>query len=94
MFYHNKLITHTIGDNTMLKPLETIINNPDDKPYIPQAASDYIQGRLNASLLYTSGKIDELKKQGASESYILGFITGCEHASNLIDFMQFRDKED
>lgn len=78
----------------MLKQIETLFENPEDKPDIALETAEYLQVRLNASFLYASNKIAELKNKGASESYILGFITGCEYASNIIDYIQQKDDDE
>ena len=38
----------------MLKPIEHILNNPNDLPDVPRAVKEYLQSRFNADFLYQS----------------------------------------
>ncbi|WYW04231.1 hypothetical protein Kallioja_00033 [Pseudomonas phage vB_PpuP-Kallioja] len=72
----------------MLKQIQHYIHNPDDIPDIPQASADYLNVRLNASYLIATGAVDELRKAGFSEQYIMGFIDGCNAATEIVELMQ------
>jgi NOL1/NOP2/fmu family ribosome biogenesis protein len=65
----------------LLKQIQHFIHNPDDIPDISPASADYLNARLNAA-------IDELRKLGYSESHILGFIDGCNAATEIVELMQ------
>ncbi|CUR50737.1 hypothetical protein SHL_00047 [Pseudomonas phage shl2] len=80
----------------MLAIIEHYIHNPDDIPDIPPQSAEYLNVRLNASYLITTGAVDELRKAGYSEQYIAGFIDGCHSATEIVDFMQEsqKNKED
>lgn len=67
---------------------------PEDKPNILKETAIYLQGKLNATFLHHSGKLKELQNSQHSEAFILGFIQGCEHASSLIDYIQFKEEEE
>lgn len=72
----------------MLKQIQHFIHNPDDIPDISPASADYLNARLNAAYLIATGAIDELRKLGYSESHILGFIDGCNAATEIVELMQ------
>lgn len=72
----------------MLKQIQHFIHNPDDIPDISPASADYLNARLNATYLIATGAIDELRKLGYSESHILGFIDGCNAATEIVELMQ------
>lgn len=72
----------------MLKAIKHYIHNPEDIPDISPASADYLNVRLNASYLIATGAVDELRKAGYSESYIMGFIDGCNAATEIVDLMQ------
>uniref|UniRef100_A0AAU6W352 Phage protein n=1 Tax=Pseudomonas phage Lepni01 TaxID=3138536 RepID=A0AAU6W352_9VIRU len=72
----------------MLKQVQHFIHNPDDIPDIPQASADYLNVRLNATYLIATGAVDELRKAGFSEGYIMGFIDGCNAATEIVELMQ------
>lgn len=72
----------------MLKQVQHHINNPDDIPDIPNSSADYLNVRLNASYLIATGAVDELRRAGYSEGYIMGFIDGCNAATEIVELMQ------
>jgi hypothetical protein len=72
----------------MLAVIQHHIQNPDDIPDIPQASAEYLAVRLNASYLIATGSVDELRKAGYSESYIAGFLDGCNAAVEITELMQ------
>ena len=72
----------------MLKQIQHFIHNPDDIPDIPQASADYLNVRLNATYLIATGAVDELRKAGFTEAYIMGFIDGCNAATEIVELMQ------
>lgn len=72
----------------MLKQIQHYIQNPDDIPDISPASADYLNVRLNASYLISTGAVDELRKAGFSEGYIMGFIDGCNAATEIVELMQ------
>lgn len=72
----------------MLKAIQHYINNPDDIPDIPLASAEYLNARLNATYLIATGALDELRKLGYSEGHILGFIDGCNAATEIVELMQ------
>ena len=78
----------------MLSIIQHHIHNPDDIPDIPQASADYLNVRLNATYLIATGAIDELRKLGYSESHILGFIDGCNAATEIVELMQESQRQD
>ena len=77
----------------MLKQIQHYIHNPEDIPDIPPASAEYLEVRLNASYLIATGAIDELRKAGYSESYIAGFIDGCNAATEIVELMQETQKQ-
>lgn len=72
----------------MLKIIQHHIQNPDDIPDIAPAAAEYLAVRLNASYLIATGIVDDLRKQGYSESYIAGFLDGANAAVEITELMQ------
>ena len=72
----------------MLKVIQHHIQNPDDIPDIAPAAAEYLAVRLNASYLVATGVIDDLRKHGYSESFIAGFLDGCNAAVEITELMQ------
>lgn len=83
----------------MLPIIQHYIHNPDDIPDIPPASAQYLNVRLNASYLIATGVVDELRKAGYSESYIAGFLDGCNAGTEVVDLMaesqrQGDDKEE
>jgi len=77
----------------LLKQIQHYIHNPEDIPDIPPASAEYLEVRLNASYLIATGAIDELRKAGYSESYIAGFIDGCNAATEIVELMQETQKQ-
>jgi hypothetical protein len=73
---------------TLLKQIQHHINNPDDIPDIAPATADYLNVRLNATYLIATGALDELRKAGYSEGYIMGFVDGCNAACEIVELMQ------
>ena len=76
----------------MLTQLQHYLDNPDDIPAIPNAASQFLQARLNMAYLIRSGTLDELRKAGFSESAILGFLEGINAAIEVIELMEEAQK--
>lgn len=72
----------------MLKQIQHFIQNPEDIPDISPATADYLNVRLNASYLIATGALDELRKAGYSEGYIMGFVDGCNAATEIVELMQ------
>ncbi|QGF19789.1 hypothetical protein MA1A_gp04 [Pectobacterium phage MA1A] len=74
-----------------LKQIQHLLENPNDAPDdIPRVIKEYLQVVLNYSYLRKSGQLSQLKSAGYSEEYILGFLAGCEHGSQVIDNMEIR----
>lgn len=74
----------------MLQPLQYILDNPDDIPMIPVGVTRYLQSNLNAGYIIETGQMGQLKAQGFSEQYILGYLAGCAKACQLIDEAELR----
>jgi methyltransferase-like protein len=72
----------------LLKQIQHFIQNPEDIPDISPATADYLNVRLNASYLIATGALDELRKAGYSEGYIMGFVDGCNAATEIVELMQ------
>lgn len=51
----------------MLKPIEHILNNPNDLPDVPRAVKEYLQSRFNADFLYQS-EVRKLREAGTVRS--------------------------
>lgn len=77
-----------------LKPIQHILENPNDVPDVPRLVKEYIQVVLNYSYLTKSKKLHQLQLEGHSESFIAGFIAGCEHGSQVIDMMEIRNNRE
>lgn len=77
----------------MLAVIQHHIDNPDDVPDIPNASAEYLNVRLNPSYLIATGVVDDLRKGGYSEAHILGFLDGCNAATELVDFMKDHQKQ-
>lgn len=69
----------------MLQPFQQLYDNPEDVPMIPLDVAEYIQARLNAGYLMQVGTTKWLMAQGYSESYIAGFLAGCQYGVQLVD---------
>lgn len=77
-----------------LKPIQHLIDNPNDVPDVPRAVKEYLQVVLNYSYLSKTGKLGQLKRlEGFSDEFVLGFLAGCEHASALLDIMEMRNQQ-
>lgn len=72
----------------MLTQLLHHLENPDDIPAIPHAASQYLQARLNPAYLIRTGALDDLRRAGFSEQAVLGFIEGVTAACEVIEQME------
>lgn len=72
----------------MLTALQHHLDNPDDIPAIPPAASQFIQARLNPAYLMRIGALEDLRRNGFSESAILGFLEGVTAAVEVIELME------
>ncbi len=72
----------------MLTQIQHHLDNPDDIPAIPHAASQFIQARLNMAYLVRSGQLDALRRAGFSESAILGFLEGVSVAIEVLELME------
>ncbi|AXC34582.1 hypothetical protein HOT56_gp18 [Escherichia phage SRT7] len=77
-----------------LKPIQHILENPNDVPDVPRLVKEYLQVVLNYSYLSKSNKLETLRASGFSEAYIAGFIAGCEHGSLVIDMMEIRNNRE
>lgn len=72
----------------MLTAIQHYLDNPEDIPPIPPAASQYMQARLNVAYLVRAGTLDDLRHKGFSEAAILGFIEGVNAACEVIELME------
>lgn len=77
-----------------LKPIQHLIDNPNDVPDVPRAVKEYLQVVLNFSYLSKSQKVAQLRAEGCSEEFIFGFIAGCDHAANTLDMMEIRNRQE
>lgn len=78
-----------------LKPIQHLIDNPNDVPDVPRTVKEYLQVVLNYSYLSKTGKLGQLKRlEGFSDEFVLGFLAGCEHASALLDIMEMRNRQE
>lgn len=75
----------------MLKPIEHIMNNPNDLPDVPRAVKEYLQSRFNAEYLYRM-EVRKLRDAGHSEEFIAGVLYGHYLASCVIDEMETRQR--
>ena len=75
----------------MLKQVEKVISmkTEGELPRVPAALKEYLQGCFTAEYLEYIGVIDMLKAKGNSEGYILGYISGINHASCIIDEIEY-----
>lgn len=72
----------------MLSVLQHHLDNPEDIPAIPHAASQFLQARLNPTYLMRTGVLEDLRKAGFSEQALLGFIEGVSAAVEVIELME------
>lgn len=72
----------------MLNDIQAVISDPENIPDIPNASAQYLNVRCNASYLVRTGALDDLRRAGFSEAYILGFIDGLNSVTELIELMQ------
>lgn len=72
----------------MLNDIQAVISDPENIPDISNASAQYLNVRCNASYLIRTGALDDLRKAGYSEKYILGFIDGLNSVTELIELMQ------
>ena len=77
-----------------LKPIQHLIDNPNDVPDVPRAVKEYVQVVLNYSYLFKTQKVAQLREAGHSDEFIFGFIAGCEHASSVLDLMELRNRQE
>lgn len=75
----------------MLKPIENILNNPNDLPDVPRAVKEYLQSRYNADFLYQS-EVRKLREAGHSEEFVSGVLYGHYMASRVLDEMEGRQR--
>lgn len=73
----------------MLRPIEHVMNNPNDLPDVPRATKEYLQVRYNASYLY-SDVVPTLRAKGHTEEFISGVLQGFQMASAVMDEMEIR----
>lgn len=73
----------------MLREITNTLDNPSDIPAISKSAISYLQSRFNADYVAASGEMDTLKTKGYSEAVILGFIMGLQHATSVLDDMEY-----
>lgn len=77
-----------------LKPIQHLIDNPNDVPDVPRAVKEYLQVILNYTYLNKTGTIRQLRSaEGHSEEFILGFLDGCDHAAKMLDMMELRNRQ-
>lgn len=72
----------------MLNDIQAVISDPENIPDIPNASAQYLNVRCNASYLIRTGALDDLRRAGYSEKYILGFIDGLNAATEIVELMQ------
>jgi hypothetical protein len=72
----------------MLKEIQHFIDHPDDIPDIPPASSQYLQVRLNPAYLIRTGVMEDFRKAGYSEQWILGFLECCTSVCEVIELME------
>ncbi len=77
----------------MLKPIEHIVKNPEDIPSIDPVAAQYLKARLNMAYLSISGVLNDLRREGFSESAILGFLEGANAAVEVVELMEQTNEE-
>lgn len=77
-----------------LKPIQHLLENPNDVPDVPRGVKEYVQVVLNYSYLSKSNKLESLRAAGFSEAFIAGFIAGCEHGSQTLDMMEIRNQRE
>lgn len=71
----------------MLQIIQDVLNDPENIPDIPNASANYLMVRCNYSYLQRSGAIDDLRRAGYSEQYILGFVDGLGAVPELCELM-------
>lgn len=72
----------------MLAEIQHFIDHPDDIPDIPPASAQYLQVRLNPAYLVRTGVMEDFRKAGYSEQWILGFMEACVSVVELVEQMQ------
>lgn len=77
----------------MLSIIKHHLNNPEDIPDIPPASAEYLAVRLNPAYLIATGVPDDLRKAGYSESFIAGFMEGCNAAVEVTEVMMEAQKQ-
>lgn len=77
----------------MLTVLQHHLDNPEDIPAIPHASSQFLQARLNPAYLMRTGVLEDLRRSGFSEQAILGFLEGVNAAVELIELMEFAQRQ-
>jgi hypothetical protein len=71
----------------LLHVIKDALDNPEDIPDIPNVSAQYLMVRCNYSYLQRTGVLDDLRKAGYSEQYLLGFIDGLGSVPELCELM-------
>ncbi|QVW21427.1 DUF2717 domain-containing protein [Pseudomonas hormoni] len=71
----------------MLHVIQETLDDPENIPDMPNASAQYLMVRCNYSYLQRTGVIDDLRKAGYSEQYILGFVDGLGSVPELCELM-------
>lgn len=71
----------------MLHVIQEVLDDPENIPDIPNASAQYLMVRCNYAYLQRTGVIDDLRKAGYSEQYILGFVDGVGSLPELCELM-------
>ena len=59
----------------MLKPIEHILNNPNDLPDVPRAVKEYLQSRFNADSVESSFPDEYTLTSGAEKRPVISYIS-------------------
>lgn len=78
----------------MLEPMKRIYENPEDVPVLSEVQTQGIQARFNAGFLIESGEVSNLKKQGWSEEFILGYLAAMSKVCRTLDDWHILINED
>lgn len=72
----------------MLKPIQMLIEKPEDIPNVPRGVKEYLQASFNHTFFIESGQWGQLVAQGFSEQFIAGVVHGLMLASRTLDNME------
>ncbi|WP_081005984.1 phage protein [Pseudomonas asplenii] len=78
----------------MLPAIQEVLSDPENIPDIPNASAEYLMVRCNYAYLQRTGVLDELRKAGYSEQYLLGFIDGLGSVPELCELMMNQRNSD